>query len=50
MKRTIGTSRPAASSSRGWIGRLGWAGFIFFLVKGLVWLAVLLGAGTLWTS
>lgn len=23
-----------------WIKRLGWVGFLFFLVKGLVWLAV----------
>ena len=25
--------------------RLGWAGFLFFLIKGLVWLAVFLGVG-----
>lgn len=32
----------------GWLKRLGWAGFLFFLVKGLVWLAVFFGVGTLW--
>jgi hypothetical protein len=26
-----------------WLKRLGWAGFLFFLVKGLVWLFVLYG-------
>ncbi|HVU64590.1 MAG TPA: hypothetical protein VHC70_11480 [Phycisphaerales bacterium] len=36
-----------------WIKRLGAAGFVFFLVKGLVWLALVggiasLGAGSLW--
>lgn len=24
-----------------WLKRLGWAGFLFFLVKGLIWLAVI---------
>jgi hypothetical protein len=31
-----------------WLKRLGWAGFLFFLLKGLVWLAIFAGAGTLW--
>ena len=31
-----------------WMKRIGMAGFLFFLVKGLVWLAILAGAGTLW--
>lgn len=31
-----------------WLKRFGVAGFLFFLVKGLVWLAILAGAGTLW--
>lgn len=29
-----------------WFRRLGLAGFLFFLVKGLIWLAVFLGLGT----
>jgi len=40
-----------AETQRGkpnWLKRLGWAGFLFFLLKGLVWLAVFAGAGTLW--
>lgn len=31
-----------------WLKRSGWAVFLFFLVKGLVWLAVFAGVGTLW--
>ncbi|HMU78385.1 MAG TPA: hypothetical protein PLE03_01140 [Bacteroidia bacterium] len=27
-----------------WFKRLGLAGFLFFLIKGLIWLAVLYGA------
>ncbi len=27
-----------------WISRLGVAGFLFFLIKGLIWLAVFWGA------
>ena len=30
-----------------WLKRLGIAGFLFFPIKGLIWLAILLGAGTL---
>ncbi len=26
-----------------WLKRLGWAGFLFFLIKGLIWLAVFYG-------
>ncbi|MGV3637063.1 MAG: hypothetical protein ACO1NQ_05390 [Flavobacteriales bacterium] len=37
------------STSKGsWLKRLGWAGFLFFLLKGLVWLALFAGAGTFW--
>lgn len=32
---------PAARlTATAWLRRLGWAGFLFFLVKGLLWLAV----------
>lgn len=30
-----------------WLKRLGWAGFLFFTIKGLVWLAIFFGLGTL---
>lgn len=26
-----------------WLQRIGWAGFFFFLIKGLIWLAVFFG-------
>lgn len=29
-----------------WLKRLGWAGFLFFFIKGLVWLAVFWGVGS----
>ncbi|CAG0980684.1 hypothetical protein FLAV_01751 [Flavobacteriales bacterium] len=29
-----------------WLKRLGWAGFLFFFIKGLVWLAVFWGLGS----
>ena len=30
-----------------WLKRLGLAGFLFFLIKGLVWLAIFFGLGSL---
>jgi hypothetical protein len=30
---------------RTWLKRLGWLGFFFFLIKGLVWLTVFFFAG-----
>ncbi len=30
-----------------WVKRFGVAGFLFFLIKGLVWLAIFLGLGSL---
>ena len=32
-----------------WFKRLGWAGFLFFTIKGLVWLAVIFGVGSLFS-
>ena len=34
----------------GWLKRIGWIGFFFFLIKGLVWLAVFFGMGKLVTG
>ena len=28
-----------------WLRRMGWAGFLFFLIKGLIWIAVFRGLG-----
>jgi len=32
-------------SITGWLKKLGVAGFLFFFIKGLVWLVVLFGVG-----
>ena len=32
---------------KAWLKKLGVAGFLFFLIKGLVWVAIFLGAGKL---
>ncbi len=28
-----------------WLKRLGFAGFMFFLIKGLIWIAIFVGVG-----
>jgi len=33
-----------------WLQKLGWAGFFFFLIKGLIWLAVFCGLGNYFLS
>jgi len=33
-----------------WLKRIGFAGFIFFLIKGLIWLAVFLGLAELFNN
>lgn len=38
------------SKALGWLAKLGWAGFLFFFIKGLVWIAVLLGAGKMFAG
>jgi hypothetical protein len=38
------------SKARSWLARLGWAGFLFFFIKGLVWVAIFLGAGKLFVG
>jgi hypothetical protein len=32
-----------------WLKRIGIIGFLFFLIKGLIWLAILLGVSKLFT-
>jgi hypothetical protein len=34
-------------NAAGWLKKIGLAGFLFFLVKGLVWIAVFMGVGSL---
>lgn len=38
---------PKKRGFKVWLKRLGWAGFFFFLVKGLIWLAVFYGGARL---
>jgi hypothetical protein len=33
------------NSTKAWLKRIGVAGFLFFLIKGLVWIAVFAGMG-----
>ena len=43
---SVTSSAHPVTAGRCWLKRLGWAGFLFFLVKGLLWLllpAVLMG-------
>jgi hypothetical protein len=28
------------NDQKSWLKRIGWAGFFFFLIKGLIWLAI----------
>lgn len=40
-------SPPKDNRLRRWLKRIGLAGFLFFLVKGLIWLGVFAGVGAL---
>lgn len=42
--------RKAPTKAPGWLAKLGWAGFLFFFIKGLVWIAIFLGAGKLFVD
>lgn len=44
---TTSTNESNKSSKKTWLKRIGLAGFLFFLIKGLVWIAVFFGAGQL---
>jgi hypothetical protein len=33
-----------------WLKRIGWLGFSFFLLKGLVWVAIFMGLGKWWNG
>jgi len=50
MKAEQATRPGTKTTTKGWLARLGWAGFLFFLIKGLVWVAVFLGAGSLFVD
>jgi len=38
--RSMPADERRRAGARGWLQRLGVAGFLFFLIKGLLWLAV----------
>lgn len=40
-----GEDQATAEKRVGWLKRIGWIGFFFFLIKGLIWLAVFFGMG-----
>jgi len=40
-------TEPSTSPKKSWLKRIGVAGFLFFLIKGLIWLAVFFGIGEL---
>ncbi len=42
QQQTPETEQPQKGFKQ-WLKRLGWAGFLFFLIKGLVWLFVFYG-------
>lgn len=47
---TMQPLRKETAKARGWLAKLGWAGFLFFFIKGLVWIAIFLGAGKLFAG
>jgi hypothetical protein len=40
MQRTPPSFKPPQRSFTDWLKRLGWMGFVFFLIKGILWLIV----------
>ncbi len=40
-----GANNDKNNGMRKWLARFGIAGFMFFFIKGLVWLAVIFGVG-----
>jgi len=36
---------PPKSRAKAWIKRIGFAGFLFFLIKGIIWIAVFVALG-----
>lgn len=47
---TIRPLRKEPAKARGWFAKLGWVGFLFFFIKGSVWIAIFLGAGKLFAG
>ena len=43
----LSNAKPRKEKIKLWLKRLGFAGFMFFLIKGLVWLAIFFGIAKL---
>ena len=43
-------SNSKGNQEKVWIKRIGIAGFLFFLIKGLVWVAIFAGIGKCFTT
>jgi len=41
---------PRFEKTKKWFKRIGVAGFLFFFIKGLIWLAIFLGIGAVFTK
>lgn len=39
--------KPGSDEKAKWFKRLGWGAFLFFTIKGLIWLAIFFGLGKL---
>lgn len=44
------TENKSKSKNLGWLKKLGVAGFLFFLIKGLVWLTIFFGLAKYFTK
>ena len=47
MERQTEEEKEGKGGIAKWFKRLGWGAFFFFLIKGLVWLAIFFGLGKL---
>lgn len=45
MQSAVEERKEAPVQRTSWLKRIGWVGFFFFLIKGLIWLAVFFGLG-----
>lgn len=46
-EQILNDSQKRANKFKKWIKKLGVIGFLFFLIKGLIWLAIFFGIGKL---
>jgi len=46
----LAVEQPTTGRRRAWLRHLGLAGFLFFFIKGMVWVAVAVAAAYGWTQ